>query len=428
MFPDRFEFDVKTLRTTYKFKLIFTPQEEDESGVTLILKTGFGQAVYQIFFVVSLVFTLFYATNVFAEEPRFATYHEIASVIVDQKISNNVTASVSLQTTSIKEFQITPELDAKIRNNTDIVAVVITNEDQCVLGVQDSICIMVNSKRIPGEGGITSIQQKARQIGDSIIGDINSMFGLKAEFHSVFIHYDDKSNKALQTGGEVSGAGTVSAVYTAPMQDTDYLFSKMSGILIPRQIREFGGFYVTATELARDTGSKTSFTILPKEEGSIMQLKVTKRYPHIARDTSTIDPLHYLKVDEIKKSEYFSVGFFPLNSLVYVVILPQDNSTKIQTPASVIEPTIKNNERIPSDLTKSGWFFNSESGQRIEAMYLFGEQFSAKRDDLILTLSGTNTAPSIEVGGYEAYILVGIGIVAAAAAVFYLKGFKSKKS
>ncbi|MFN3654266.1 MAG: hypothetical protein ACK4TO_02940 [Candidatus Nitrosotenuis sp.] len=371
---------------------------------------------------------MFYVADAFAEEPRFATYHEVASVIVDQRLSNNVTASVSLQTTSIKEFQIPPDLDFKIRNNTDIVAVVITNEDQCVLGVQEQICVMVNTKRTPGEGGITAIQQKARQTGDSLIGDINSAFGLEAKFHSVFIHYDDKSNRVLDTTGEVSGAGTVSAVYTMPLQNTDYLFNKISGILIPRQIREFGGFYLVASELAKDDDSRMAFTIIPKDEGSIMQLKVSKRYPHLARELTSIDPLQYLKVNEIKKSDYFSVGFFPLNSLVYVVILPQDNATKAYPHGSVIEPTIKNNEKIPSDITKSGWFFNSESAKKIEVMYLFGKDFSAKKDDLMITLAAENGAPMTSTADYEIYLLLGIGVAAAAAAAFYFKGFRTKKS
>jgi hypothetical protein len=402
--------------------------KNDKFGATLILKTSFVQTVYRFFFVFLIVFSILYTSNAFAEEPRFATYHEIASVIVDQRLSNNVTASVSLQTTSIKEFQIPPDLDFKIRNNTDIVAVVITNEDQCVLGVQEQICIMINTKRTPGEGGITATQQKARQIGDSLIGDINSAFGLDAKFHSIFIHYDDKSNKALETTGEVSGAGTVSAVYTMPLQSTDYLFNKISGVLIPRQIKEFGGFYLIASGLARDDDSRISFTIIPKDEGSIMQLKVSKRYPHIARDLTSVDPLQYLQVNEIKKSDYFSAGFFPLNSLVYVVILPQDNATKAYPHGNVIEPTIKNNEKIPSDLTKNGWFFNSESSQKIEAMYLFGEGFSATRDDLMFTLAGKDQVPKTSRANYEAYLLVGIGAAAAAAAAFYFKGFRTKKS
>jgi hypothetical protein len=408
--------------------LFFKFLNQNEFCARLIVKSGFLQVVCRFFLGFLIVLAILHGGSAFAEEPRFATYHEIASVIVDQKISNNVTASVSLQTTSIKEFQVPPELDFKIRNNTDIVAVVITNEEQCVLGVHDSICVMINVKRVSGEGGIKAIQQKTRQIGDSLIGDINDTFSLDTDFHSIFVHYDDRTNKALDTTGEVSGAGTVSAVYTAPMQNTDFLFSKISGILIPRQIREFGGFYSVATEIAKDDSSRMSFTILPKSEGSLMQLKVSEDYPGIARDLSEIDTLKYLKVEEIKKSDYYKVGFFPLNSLVHVVILPSNNVTKVHPAADVIEPTTKNGERIPSDLTKSGWFFNSESGQKIEAVYLFGESFLAKQSELFFTLGGNDAVPIDHQTSYEMYILIGIGVASAGAAIFYLKGFKAKKT
>jgi hypothetical protein len=359
----------------------------------------------------------------FAEEPRLATYHEVASVIVDQRLSNNVTASISLQTTSIQEFLIPPDLDSKIRSNTNITAILITNEDQCVLGVDDQICIMVNTKRGQGEG-IRAIQEKARQIGDSLINDINDVFGLDAKFHSVFVHYEDSANEALDTAGEISGAGTVSAVYTAQMQSTDFMFNNISGVLIPRQIRSMGGFFDVAQELSRGDSSRISFTILPRGEISIMQLKVSEKYPNVAQDVSKVDPLQFLKVDQIKKSDYFSVGFFPLNSLVHVVILPLDNSTKIHA-TSVIEPIVKDNQRIPSDLSKSGWFFDSESGEKIDAMYLFGEGFSASRQDLMLTISEKKEPIQVEEFD-ETYILIGIGAAAAGAAAFYLKGIKKK--
>jgi hypothetical protein len=160
-----------------------------------------------------------------------------------------------------------------------------------------------------------------------------------------------------------------------------------------------------------------------------MQLKVSQKYPGIAKDLSGIDPLQYLKVEEISKSDYYKVGFFPLNSLVHVVILPSSNATKVHPTTNVIEPTIKNGEKIPSDLTKSGWFFNSESGQKIEAVYLFGEGFSAKRSELFLTLGENEDTSTIDSQtSYEMYILIGIGVAAAGAAAFYLKGFKAKKT
>jgi len=400
--------------------------EINEFCARLILKNRFGQAVYRVLLALLMIFSVSGAVFAFAEEPRYSTYHEMASVIVDQKLSNNVTASVSLQTTSIQEFQVPPELDAKIRGNPEILAVVITNEDQCVLGVHDQICVLINTKRVQGEG-IAKTQKKAIEIGDSIIGDINTAFALKAQFHSAFLHYDDKSNRALETTGEVSGAGTISAVYTAPFQSTDYMFTKLSGILIPRQIRELGGFYDTALVLAKGDSSRMAFTILPKGEGSIMQLKVSQNYPHAARGLTSVEPLDFLKTNQIKKSEYYSGGFFPLNSLVHVVILPLDNLTKAHV-RSVIEATTKDGERVPSDLTKSGWFFNSESSQKIEAVYLFGNEFSANRDDLEITFGKQEVKPQPEAKFDESYILIGIGVAAAAAAAYYLKGFRTKKT
>jgi len=241
----------------------------------------------------------------------------------------------------------------------------------------------------------------------------------------VFIHYDDKANRALETSGEVSGSGTVSAVYVAQMEGTDYMFNKISGTLIPKQIRGFGGFYDVAQNLAKDDAATMTFTVIPKPQGLIMQLKVSEDYPHMASGLNEIRPQEFLKTEQIKKSEYFAGGFFPLNSLVHVVILPSDNATKIHVD-NVLEAVTTNGQRVPADLTKSGWFFNSESGDRTEAVYLFGDGNTASAQDLTVRLVEENAvkinAPEFD----ETYILIGIGGVAAAAAAFYLKGIRRK--
>lgn len=383
--------------------------------------------MYKVILSALLVLAFVYSVDAFAEEARFATYHETATILVDQKLSNNVTASISLQTTSLHEFQIPAELDAKIRNDTDIIAVLITNEDQCVLGVQDSVCVMVNIKRAEGEGGIKEAQQKAKIVGDALIGDINKFFGIDAKFHSVFIHYDDKANQILGTQGQVSGRGTVSAVYTIPFQNTDYLFNRVSGALIPSQIRNMGGFYELAQNLSKDDQSRATFSIIPQGPISIMQLKVSEKYSNTARQISEVDPLKYLKTDKIKKSDYYNVGFFPLNSIVHVVILPENNATKAIAD-NTITGVLKNNQTIPSSLETSGWFFDSNSGGKIEAMYLFGKDFTADASQLKIRLDDGTPDISIPAGNNEVIILVGIGAVAAGAVVYYLKGIKPKKN
>ena len=378
--------------------------------------------MYKIFLITIIALAAIYHTGAFAEQPRLATYHETATILVDQKLSNNVTASVTLQTTSLQEFKVPPYLDAKIRNDTNIVAVVITNEDQCVLGVQDSVCVMVNIKRIDGEGGIKEAQQKAKIIGDRLIGDLDNFFGIESKFHSVFIHYDDSANRILGTEGQVSGRGTVSAVYTIPFQNSDYMFNRLSGALIPSQIRGMGGFYDVAQTLSKDDSSRVTFTILPKGQVSVMQLKVAEKYSNSAKQLIEVNPLKYLKVNELKRSNYYTAGFFPLNSIVHVVILPQNNNTSA-TANHIIESITKGNQTIPASLQESGWFFDSNSGKKIEAMYLFGESYSANDNDLRIVF-GKPGLPNI--GLMEIAILAGIGAAAAGSVVYYLKGIRAK--
>ena len=380
----------------------------------------------RIFVLVFLALAITYVANAYAEQPRLATFHETATILVDQKLSNNVTASISLQTTSLQEFQIPKELDAKIHNDTNIIAVIITNEDQCVLGVQDKVCVMINVKRLDGEGPIQDAQQKAKTSGDRIIGDINKFLGFNTKFHSAFIHYDDSANQILGTEGQVSGRDTVSAVYVMPFQSSDYLFNTLAGDLIPSQIRSMGGFYDVALKLARDDSARVTFTILPRGQITHMQLKVAEKYPDSARQMSEVDPLKYFKVDELKRSDYYKVGFFPLNSIVHVVILPQDQST-IATANSIIEKTTVSNQTVPASLENNGYFFESDSGKKIDAIYIYGTTYSANSNDLKISFPNSVLVSSpISIGTTEIIILAAIGAVAAGAVVYYLKGIKSR--
>ena len=220
---------------------------------------------------------------------------------------------------------------------------------------------MINVKRMENEGRVEEAQQKAKTAGDALIGDIDKFFGMDTKFHSTFIHYDDTANQVLGTEGQVSGRGTVSAVYVMPYQSSDFLFNTLSGNLIPLQIRDMGGFYNVAQSLARDDSARVTFTILPKGELSFMQLKVAKKFPDSAKQLNQVEPLKYFKVDELKRSDYYKAGFFPLNSILHVVVLPQDQSTTA-TAGSIIEKTTVGNQTVPASLQNNGWYFKSNSG------------------------------------------------------------------
>ena len=141
---------------------------------------------------------------------------------------------------------------------------------------------------------------------------------------------------------------------------------------------------------------------------------------------SEVDPLKYFKVDELKRSDYYKVGFFPLNSIVHVVILPQDQST-IATANSIIEKTTVSNQTVPASLENNGYFFESDSGKKIDAIYIYGTTYSANSNDLKISFPNSVLVSSpISIGTTEIIILIVIGAVATGAVVYYLKGIKSR--
>lgn len=381
----------------------------------------------KILFFIALVGAIIISTNyAYSQEANLATFQETAQVMVDKSISQNVTASITLQSTSIQEIKIPAELEQKIRENERIRAIVLTNQEQCVLGVIDQSCIMINVERDPEDKGIIAIQEATKEIADLYIDDINQAFDTDAKFHSVFVHSDDQTNKALDTSGVVSGKGMVSAVYTMSMEDTNSMYEKISALLIPKIIRDGGGFYDVAKNLSTDENAKMTFSLIPLDSKSLLQLKLSVDYPNKASTISEISPLEFLKTENLKRSNYFATDFYPLNSLVQVVILsPED--TKVSNVRGDIVPTqIINNEKIPTDITKKGWVFDPQEGQMIQGKYIFGEETSVNKNELIFSLGGDNLQTTQLEGTEfdESIIVIIITVIAIAAAVFYLKGYR----
>jgi hypothetical protein len=371
-----------------------------------------------------VTFLLFNAVSAYAQQPRLATFHETAQVIVDQRFQNKTSTSITVMSTSTQEIRIPVELDQKIRDTENVVAVVITNEDQCVLGVINQACVLINISREGFEGGINETQSNARKIGDSLIVDINKAFDINTKFHSVFVHFDDKINRELETSGIISGRGIVSAVYTMPKSDTSFLYEKLSVILLPKQIRDSGGFLDIAKKISNDSISSLTFSIIPKGATSIFQFQISRDYPIETKMTS-ISPLELFGTEKIERSNYFKAGFFPLNSLIQIVVLSNE-TIKVTSHSSDLIPTIeKDGEKYPSDLTKNGWLFDPDSGDQIVGKYLFGKTFEVNKNDLKLTISNSiQSGPPID---NSLYILGGIAVAAVVAIFFYLKNPRAKR-
>jgi len=361
----------------------------------------------------------------YSQDVSLATFQETAQVLVDKSRTQDVTASITLQTTSIQELKIPSELEKKIRDDKRITSVIITNQQQCVLGVVDDACIIINVKRDLADKGIIEIQDHTKAIAELFIDEINQTFDTDAQFHSVFVHSDDEINKTLETSGAVSGRGTVSAVFTMPMEDTSSMYEKISALLIPKAIRDSGGFYETAKNLSTEDNAKVTFSIIPFNNTSLLQLKLSVDYPQAASNLTKLVPLEFLKTDELKRSEYFSSGFYPLNSIFQIVILSAEPTTISNVKGNIIPTQMIDGEKIPTKLDKKGWIFDPEKGEMIQGKYIFGKDTSIKGADLVFSLGEDESPQPIETVFDESFLILVIIIIGGiGAALFFLKGYK----
>jgi len=389
-----------------------------------------GHHMFKIIFMIMLIGCIGISVNqAYSQEIRLSTFQESAQVIIDEKIYQKTTTSITLFSSNIQEILIPIELEQKIRENQRIEAIILTNENNCVLGVVDQSCIIINISRNPDDAGINAIQDSTKKIADSYIDEINELFDTNAEFFQVFIHTADKSNEALETSGIISGTGTISAVYTMPMESTDSMYGKISAMLLSKQIRESGGFYNISKKLANEENSKMSFTIIPTESKSNLQLRVSLDNPldnsnQIESKFTEIDPLGFFKIKELNRSDYFSTGNYPLNSIFQIIILSNESTNVSDVKGNIIPTQNIDGIEIPIEITKEGWVFDPQEGQKIQGKYIFGENTSINANELKFSLGG-NDIQFKETESKES-IIVGIiiAIVSLGAAVFYLKGYK----
>ncbi len=381
-----------------------------------------------------LIFPLLISSSfimAYAQQPQLASYRETAHVLVDEKVQNQTTAFITLASTSPVEIKVPTDLNEKIHATSNLTSIVVTNADKCILGVQDQGCVLINivSPTLVGSYNITTIQTVSRSIGDSLIDNINKAFAINAQFNSVYVTPNGGLGSALGTSGVITGNKTISVVYTMSRPDSSYLFDGLTAILIPKQIRDDGGFFDAAKKMAQDSNSTVTFAITPGQGDTLLsQLQVAKHYPITSKITS-IKPLELLGIDKLERSSYFSVGFFPLNSILDVTVISNDNIA-VTNHGDLAPTTIKNGQKFPTDLTKPGWIIDPESGKQISAVYLFGTTTSVTDDQSALTLGPYNGQPienntkaptPTNSDNYSIYALIGIVAVGAAAIYLFMK-------
>ncbi len=385
-----------------------------------------------------------------------ATWLESMSVIYDQKLSKSIQTSVAFETINNNDIQFSNELIKKIMSYEEIRFVFFTNMEECVMGVPlDEMCIMIgfNLDMLKGDLGINAIHENGTRISEELITDIKNAFGMNAEFHSIYLHMDDGTKKPI--GTDLSTLRTASAVFTLPREDSNIVFTKLSEQLINQKLRESGGFYDVAKEMAKNPSSIiTTGIALQGDELPMMLFKVMQiergelgfvegedgnpsleyQYSVSGFDISTINPLAHFGIDDLERSKYFEGHFVPLNSVMQVVVVPEYPS-KVSTVNTNIIAKLDSAE----DLVEKGWFFTSTSNNAIDARFLFGQSDSVTADELVMEIDTwdiQNVDDSFLIDninvrvqnteGEQYIILAAIIIAAIGAAIFYLKGYKRR--
>ena len=215
-----------------------------------------------------------------------------------------------------------------------------------------------------------------------------------------------------------------------PMEDTHSMYEKISTILISKEIRKGEGFYNVAKNLSVEDNAKTTFSIIPTDSKILLQLRMSVENPIIVpnetgKSYKDVNPLEYFKIKELNRSDYFSKGNYPLNSILQVVILSNEESKVSDVKGNMIPTQIIDGIEMPTDITKKGWIFDPKEGKQIQGKYIFGESKSISENELKFSLGGNNSE-SKNIGPEEESIIVVIiiAIISIGAAIFYLRGYK----
>ena len=396
--------------------------------------------------IIGIFSVLFVIPFVSAQEFEKATLQETATIIYDQKLSNSIIASIGLETTNNEEIKFSNELIQEVNSNEKIRSVVLTNHSNCVIGVtEEDQCLMVNFgyQELKGDGGIRTVQDSAKEMSTEIVEEMNQILGTDFKFHSTFIHTVDDANILLETSGVVSGRGSVSATYVMPKQSTDFLFLDLAGKLIQKEIRDGGGFYDIAKKMSKIDSSLISISMIRNEESNLYMFKVVNEIKDSGANISKINVLESLNVEEISRSVVFNDRNVPLNSIIQLIVIPNEKS-KINAVSTHLITDLTKFENI----LEKGWFFSVPAGDKIDAKFLFGESNKIISKELQLeigpwdgkselSLYTIENIPETKSNAKEnvidneddgtQYVVLGIIIIVGiGAAVFYLKGYKPK--
>jgi len=315
---------------------------------------------------------------------QFADFQEHIQILLN--LSDGTSEiSASMLSPNWQDILIPPKLEKAIFNSERLDGIIFTNQWQCAPGIITDPCILVQIEREGLGEYVETIQENTREITDQIIED-SQFIGLRAEFHSIILEAAKPSEgkPALAT-----------AVYTTKVFPTQKLISLIGNQLLDKEIKDGGGFYDVLNKLAENDFAEFSLTLKPDKDRILRTISVELSTSGVPEEmlTDNIDPLSLIGIsvpnfneNEIYRSTYFSEGFFPLNSILNIMIItPQDYKVKSVNGGLIV--TISSS----ADLENSGWFFTSNSNGKIEGRYLFGSDISASNHDLTFSITNNKS-------------------------------------
>ena len=339
---------------------------------------------------------VFYTPQSFSESLGYLSWTETAQLVIDE---NGGKTSVSLGVISKNpdDIMISELLESMILNSPRLIGISYTNQYNCVPGVEEVVdyelhefsCVMIDVTRPSEIRGIVELHADARLVGDSFIGVVNESFGIDTEFHSVYI------NRMGLTSDLYKSKLTVT--YILPKKSSVEHFDEITTPFVKAEIHSGGGFFKHAQEMAAHKDSVFSFSLVPVDNNRVLRSITVMMEDWGQYDITNlrISPLELMMVDTLERSKVFMDGFYPLNSIISLTVIPDQNSQITELNSNLIIDPANIDE-----LKTGGWYFDSDStselGETISGKYLFGVKSSIDRKDMYLTIGNNDgTEPII---------------------------------
>ena len=346
---------------------------------------------------------------------------EHLQIIIDQREFQN-RISIGLLSKNPDDIKLPDNIEA-LSSNPNIHSMVVTNEFACAPTKIDKACVIIEVEREGLGDNLTEMKKNAREIADKIWynqkGEYAGAIVFTPEFYSTT--FQAKSGLSVDEVKRLGEKGYVAkVVYTIHRQPTNELFTALSTLLLSNDIRTSGGFYNIAEKLSENYFSEFTVTVIPLENEMLRELHVSllcsneirelvncdrlydeltpvdegKMDEQIAR--GDISPLDIMQIENISRSKIFLDEFLPLNSVIQVLILSEEDLQIKSVNSNLIDDL-----QHLGDIQESGWFFISKAGKQIDARYIFGQESSVSKNNLVFSIGPDygNDIEIKEVGG-----------------------------